>query len=868
MSTPALTTKLYIPPTRPELVSRPHLIEQLNGGLHRKLTLISAPAGFGKTTLVSEWVAGCERPVAWLSLDEGDNDTTRFLAYLIAALQMIMPAVGKGILDILQSPQPPPPEVILPTLLNDLAAIPENFILVLDDYHLIDCQSIDQALLFLIEHQPPGMHLAITTREDPQFPLARLRARDQLTELRVKDLRFTPSEAAEFLNQVMGLDLSSEEVASLEMRTEGWIAGLQLAALSMQGSSDISSFVKSFTGSHHFVMDYLIEEVLHRQTEAVQAFLIHTSILDRLCGPLCDALTRQNNGQQTLEYLEQANLFIVSLDNERRWYRYHHLFAGLLRQRLNQNTGSSPEEVSELHCRASQWYEDNGMEIEAFRHAAAANNVDRAACLVEGNGMHLHFRGVVTPVLTWLESLPTAVLDARPSLWVMYASALWVASQPTQVESKLQAAEAALQGIEPDDKINDLIGHIAAIRAMLAGPQYQVETIITQAHRALEYLHPDNLPVRTAATWALGIAYQFQGDRSAARETYIKAISISEASRNAFINILATTGLGIIQETENQLYQAAQSYRRVLQIVGDPPLPMACEAYLGLARLSYEWNDLNTAQQHGQQSIELARQIENIDSTASSGVFLARLSLAQGDIPGATALLAEAGQSVRQHDFVQLMPEVAAVQVLILISQGNLDAAANLAEEHDLPISRARVHLAEKDPAAALAVLGPYQEQMTAKSWADEQLKTLVLQAIAHHVQGDVDRAIQLLGEALTRAAPGGFIRLFVDKGPLMADLLTEAAARGLMPDYTGRLLAAFDAANELADQPLIDPLSDRELEVLHLIADGLSNHDIADRLFLALPTVKGHNRSIYSKLGVQRRTEAVARARELGLLS
>ncbi|PKO21270.1 MAG: hypothetical protein CVU38_15670 [Chloroflexi bacterium HGW-Chloroflexi-1] len=475
MSTPILATKLYIPPPRPKIVLRPRLIERLNEGLPsgRKLTLISAPAGFGKTTLVSEWAAGCGQPVAWLSLDEGDNDPTRFLAYLVAALQTlalsevegIAANIGAGVLGALQSPQPPPTESILTALLNEVTTIPDNFILILDDYHVIDSKPVDNALTFLLEHLPPKMHLVIATREDPHLPLARLRARGQLAELRAADLRFTPAEAADFLNQVMALNLSAEDIAALETRTEGWIAGLQLAAISMQGHKDTTSFIKSFTGSHHFVLDYLIEEVLQQQSASVQTFLLRTSILDRLCGPLCDAvlLDPSASGQEILEHIEQANLFIVPLDNERHWYRYHRLFADLLRQRLHQSASSGDEGrgVADLHIRASAWYEDNGLEIEAFHHATAANDVERAERLMEGKGMPLHFRGAVAPVLHWLASLPVTVLNARPALWTTYASVSLVSGQQTGVEQKLQAA--ALQGAEPDDKTRDIIGRIAAI---------------------------------------------------------------------------------------------------------------------------------------------------------------------------------------------------------------------------------------------------------------------------------------------------------------------------------------------------------------------------------------------------------------------
>lgn len=889
MSTPILNTKLYIPPPRPKVVPRPRLIERLNEGLHRKLTLISAPAGFGKTTLVSEWVASRSQPIAWLSLDEADSDPTLFLTYLVAALRTVAPSIGEGVLGVLQSPQPPPTESILTALLNEITTSPDNLVLVLDDYHVIDAKPVDNALTFLLEHLPPQMRLVIATREDPQLPLARLRGGDQLTELRVTDLRFTPSEAAGFLNQAMGLNLSVEDIDALETRTEGWIAGLQLAAISMQGHKDTTSFVKSFTGSHHFVMDYLVEEVLQQQSESVQTFLLRTSILDRLCGPLCDALLldASASGQATLEYLEHANLFIVPLDNERRWYRYHHLFADLLRQRLHQWTtdggqraNSSP--VPELHKRASQWYEDNGLLIEAFHHAVAANDIERTARIVQTKGIPLHFRGVVTAILNWLESLPRAVLDARPSLWWTYAALLLVSGQTTGVEEKLQVAEAALQGGpegQADDKTRPLIGQIAAARATLALTRYDVETMLTQSRRALEYLSPKNLSLRANAHWTLGFAYFFQGDRAAARQALTEAVSLSQRAGDIFTTILATIGLGGLQEADNQLHLAAETYRRVLQWAGDQPLQIIYEAHLGLARVLYEWNDLDAAEEHGRQSLYLARQYDKvIDRFIVCEVFLARLKLAQGDVAGAAAILAQASQSARQQNFVYRIPEVAAAQVVTFLRQGNLAAAAHLTQTHDLPLSQARVHLAQGDTSAALAVLGPLRQQMEAKGWEDERLKAMVLQAVALQAHGEKDKAVQLLGDALALAEPGGFIRIFVDEGIPMAQLLAEAVTRGMMPDYTGKLLAVFEAEEQKGKdksslpvappvQSLIEPLSQRELEVLQLIAQGLSNREISERLFLALDTVKGHNRKIFDKLQVQRRTEAIARARELGLL-
>ncbi len=873
------------------MVIRSRLIDRLNAGLHGKLTLVSAPAGFGKTTLVGEWIAGSGRAAAWLSLDERENDPARFLAYLVAALRTVAAALGKGVLSALQSPRQPPAESMMTALLNEMAAIPEAFTLVLDDYHAINAEPVDKALAFLIEHLPSHMHLIIATREDPNLPLARLRARGQLTELRAADLRFTPSEAAGFLNQVMGLNLSAEDTAALESRTEGWIAGLQMAAISMQGHHDASGFVKSFTGSHHFVLDYLLEEVLERQPKSVQDFLLCTSILESLCGPLCDAVLHVDpgrhgvpsaSGQETLEYLERVNLFIVPLDNERRWYRYHHLFADLLTQRVGQRAAGSSDgekvDAAVLHGRASRWYEDNGMEIEAFTHAAAANDVERAARLVEGKGVPLQFRGASALVLRWLASLPKETLDARPSLWVMYASALSITSRLDGVEEKLQAAEAALEDAEPDDGVRNLIGHIAAIRAMMAAIAYQVESTITLSRRALEYLHPNNHAVRAATTWKLGWAYYLQGDRAAAARAYAEAMSTSRASGNVIVGIMAALGLATVQENENQLHQAAETYRNTLGMAGDPPHPIVYEAHLGLARICYEWNDLYSSERHLQESILLAPQLAGFDRPLAIKVLLSRLKLAQGDAVGAAAVLAEAEQDARRGDFANLLPEIAAAQVRTLLHLGNLEEAARLAQSRKLPLCQARVHLAGGDPSAALAVLAAYRRQMEKKGLQDELFKAMVLQAIAHQAHGDKDAAVQLLTDSLVSAQPGGFIRTYIDEGDPMERLLAEVSARGTAPEYVGALTAAFAAEErrkkeQSAPPPapparfMVDPLSQRESEVLNLIAQGLSNNEIGDRLFLALSTVKGHCRIIFDKLQVRRRTEAVARAREMGLL-
>jgi LuxR family maltose regulon positive regulatory protein len=876
-----LITKTRQPVLTSDLAARPRISGKLVEALKHKLVLLSAPAGYGKTTLVIEALRDYDKPIGWVSLEASDNVPGNFWNYFILALRSVIPGACQPILNALQSPQPPPAELLLTAIINSISGHDSDFALILDDYHNIDSPAIHEAVSYLIEHLPPQVHLIVASRIDPPFPLARWRVKGEFTEIRAADLRFTPAEAAEFLNQVMGLNLSAEDIAALENRTEGWIAGLQLAAIAMQGDKDTASFIKSFTGSHHFVLDYLVEEVLHKQSESVQNFLLRTSILSRLYGPLCDAvlLDPSTSGQETLEYLEHANLFIVPLDNERRWYRYHHLFADLLRQRLLQIKASSEGDrgrgVVELHSRASQWYEEHGMEIEAFQHAAAANDIERAERLIDGKGLHLHLRGLAA-IIAWLESLPNTVLDARPSLWVRYASALLVGGQTTGVEEKLQAAEAALQGTKPDDKTRDLIGQIAANRATLALSQYQIENIFAQSSRALEYLHPENLSPRFRANWTVGFAHYFRGERAAAGRAYSEALSIAQAAGNIPYAALAMESLGQIQELENQLYPAVETYRRSLQLFGDQPPPSANEAHLGLAHIFYEWNDLNAAEQHGQQSLQLARQYDKrIDRFIIGEVFLARLKLAQGDAASAASVLSQTEQTARQKNFTLRLPEIAAAQVQVLLKQNNLSAATELAQRFELPLSQARVLLAQGDYSAALAVLEPFRQKVEDHGWADERLRAMMLQAVAFHLKGEKAPAVQVLAEVLALAEPGGFIRLFVDEGPPMAQLLSEAFAHGIMPNYVGKLLAVFkteeqkskDKSFHPAALPFDEPLSQRELEILQLIAQGLSNREISKRLFLALDTVKGHNRSLFGKLQVQRRTEAVARARELGLL-
>ncbi|MFS0722390.1 LuxR C-terminal-related transcriptional regulator [Paenibacillus sp. 1P07SE] len=878
MSIPLLTTKLHIPPARSNAVARTDLFRRLDEGRLRKVTLISAPAGYGKTTLVSEWIARGKRPTAWLSLDEADNDPIRFLLHLSEAIKRIVNITDHGATRALQSQQPLPMTYILTALINELSSASEPFIFVLDDYHVIESQPVHHALSLLIDHLPLHLHLIILTREEPLLPIARLRAQNELTELRGHDLRFTRGETTLFFQQTMGLHLSSAEVSSLEVRTEGWIAGLQLAAISMQGYADPASFISTFTGSHRFVLDYLIEEVLKQQSDKVQTFLCHTSILDRFCASLCDAVTqRDGEGQEILAHLEQANLFIVPLDNERRWYRYHHLFADMLRQRLARANKDAVAEREALHKRASHWFEANGLEIEAFQHAAAAQDVDRAAALIEGKGMPLHFRGAAKMVLDWLQRQEASTLHKRPSLWVIYASALLMISQLDGIEQKLSAAEAAMSTMEPDEVDRDLIGHIASIRATLGVIRYDADTIMTQSCIALEHLHPHNRPVRAATTWTLGVAHQLQGDHEAARRSYVAAISISTRIGHHMITLMASLGLGDIQASDNQLSEAKQTYQQVIQLAGEPPLPVACDAHLGLARIAYERNDLDAAEQHIQLGMRLAQQIENTDRLADSQCCAAKVKLARHDLSAAEALLKQVRHQLPAQPYNRMQGEIQHLELRIALHRGNFTETVQHLDTSGFPLLQARIHIIQGQTKAALAILGALYDQANTKQWKNDALKLLILQALAYHVQGNRERALQRLQGAFTKAQNEGFVRLFIEEGRPMLDLLTAAAARRMHPEYTACLLAHMQQEQKLLDYashivpgrivPLVETLSERELEVLRLIAEGCSNQEISERLFLALSTVKGYNRNIFDKLQVKRRTEAIARARELGLI-
>jgi LuxR family maltose regulon positive regulatory protein len=897
METPLLQTKLYIPPTRPEIIPRPRLIERMNDGLQRKLTLVSAPAGFGKTTLVSDWLRHLDVPAAWLSLDEADNDPVRFLTYYVAALQTIdvqlTPAskIGEEVLGMLQSPQPPPTETILTTLLNEIAALPARIVLILDDYHLIEAQPIHDALIFLLEHLPPQMHLVIATREDPPLSLARLRARGQLIELRAADLRFTTAETAEFLNQMMGLNLSTEDIATLETRTEGWIAGLQLAAISMRGHEDITNFVRSFTGSHRFVLDYLIEEVVEQQSESVQTFLLQTAVLDRLTGSLCDALTGQDNGQATLEMLEHANLFVVPLDEERRWYRYHHLFADLLRQRQRHK---QTDWVPTLHQRASEWYKNHGFVDQAIEHALRGEDFERATHLIEENADALLQRGEHTTVSDWINALPDSLVRGRPYLCVFHAWALQLTGQFEATEARLSDAEEALTNLYQENEADaeTIRGYIHSHRAYLTFIRGEHTKTIIYARQALKQLPAEATVIRAQTALYLGVAYRFQGELQAALDIFTEAVAISWKMGGSITAVLSFLNLAELYTEQARLHQARNIYEQALQfakrLTGRPDMPFTGYVYVGIGRILRQWNELDNAYRYTTKGIALCRDWNVAETLALSCVELAHIHYALDNDEQAYEALQEAKQ-IYDGFSPWGSDRVAAYQAQLDLARGEGESAERWAQANDLNIddelelhrdveylALARVFIAQNRFEQVLSLLGRLHQMVQAIGKMQSVLETLILQAMALSAQGHTEKALIKLEQALAIGEPENYVRIFVDEGPPMAHLLYEAVKRDISPDYTGRLLAAFpideseqgdSSKTQPAKSELIEPLSERELEILQLIAEGLTNPEIAARLFLSLNTVKVHTRNIYGKLGVNNRTQAVVQARALGIL-
>ncbi|MDB9526309.1 LuxR C-terminal-related transcriptional regulator [Oscillatoria sp. CS-180] len=904
---PLLETKLYRPKWSAARVSRPRLIGRIYP--QRKLTLISAPAGFGKTTLLAEWVAaGLTRSVAWVSLDQTDNDPAVFWAYFITALQNVQPGLGERSLSLLQSPQPPPIESVLMTLLNELTTVEEDVVLILDDYHVIVTPAIHNGLGFLLSHLPSEMHLVIASRADPPLALARLRSHGELTELRAIDLRFTPDEAAAFLNQVMGLEISAAEVSALEQRTEGWIAGLQLAALSLQGRENVTDFVAAFSGDDRYIVDYLLEEVLQRQSDRVRHFLLQTAVLDRLSGALCDAVTDQTDGQIMLETLERSNLFIVPLDNKRQWYRYHHLFADVL---LAHARTEWPERLPQLHERASAWYEQHDLLSEAIRHALAAQNFVRAADLIEPVWPTMRNRQQEATVRSWLKLFPDSLIRARPILSVAYALVLLNAGQPEGIETYLQDAERELArltqaGSPTAQRANEvqyrfLPASIANARAYRAQALGDFASTIAHAQQAMTLLPTDEGYERGTTAAFLGLAYWSSGDVAAAHRSFAEGLSVFQKLGGTQIVIAATPILAQMGTAQGRLRVTADTCEQTLQLAEQqcgPMLQGTAELHLALSGIRYEQGDLAAASQLLQTGEALREQVAISAAAYLWWLVKAQITAAQGDLDAAFEQLHEAARLYRRSPVPNVRP-VAALKVRLWLRQGRLAEALEWLQESDLSVddepsylreyehlTLARVAIAQHRSNGTDEAIHPVISLLTrllaaaeARERTGSLIKILVVLALAKEALGDVAAAISSLERALTLAEPEGYVRVFAEHETPMARLLQQALTRGITPTYTQRLLTALETWGQKPTLPysptpytltptsLIEPLSQRELEVLRLLTTELTGPEIARELVVALSTVRTHTKRIYSKLNVTNRRAAVKRAAELELI-
>jgi LuxR family transcriptional regulator, maltose regulon positive regulatory protein len=913
-----VTTKVRAPRTRPNLVTRPRLREAIARNEVCPLTLLSAPAGFGKTTLLAEWSEDRSDgggPVAWISLEGSDNDPARFLTYLVGALREVEEGIGEGVLASLRSPGMPPIEALMGGLVNDLAEVAHEITVVLDDYHLIDSERVHEAVSFLLEHLPENVRLVVSGRTDPPLPLTRLRARGQMTEIRAADLRFTPEEAAAFLNEVMGLSLSEVDVAALEEVTEGWVAALQLAALSMRGRKDPSGFVESFSGSNRHVLDFLAEEVLGRQTEGVREFLLATSVLERMSAPLCDALTGRSDAQGMLERLERENLFVVALDDERDWYRYHHLFRDFLRGRLRRE---SPELLSESHLRAASWYEREGWASEAVEHALAAGDDEWAARLVDRHIGAMLTRGEGTTVRRWMSELPPALVRSRPRLCLAQATRAMLDGRLDEFERLLDDAERALAatgngsdeqaGATPAETawapalLADVGGTVAVWRAELARLRGDADRTKELARRAIARLSEGDHVLRMIADWNLARAHWMRGELAEAeramRGELAKAVAeVRAGRRDPYLVLHAWWDFGRVRSAQGRLRSALRTYRDALELVaeaGDSSAPPTGFAHVGLAEILREQNDLDAALEHADEGVERCRSLSNRRPLAAGLAILARIRQALGDPAGALEAIGEAEQVGLSPQMTALFNPVPMQRARLMLIQGEIVEAARWTAERGLGVEDevsylrerehlvlARVLLAQGKPEQALRLLEKLREQAEAAGRTGSEIEILALQALALWATNEKERAVRTLTQSLALAEPEGYLRTFADEGAPMGDLLSEvfdaqlrsrpdAATPSVPARYLAKLLAALareDVAPAAAAERLPEPLSGRELEVLALVASGMSNKEIAGRLFVSVTTVKTHINNLYRKLDARSRIQAVARAREMGIL-
>jgi LuxR family maltose regulon positive regulatory protein len=868
-----LHTKLGVPPIRKVAVSRTRLLDYSNKGLLqggeflRKLTLVSAPAGYGKTTLISEWLHQLDVQAAWLSLDESDNDPARFLVYLITAIQVIQPKFGESLLAMIQSPQTPPQEVILTILVNELAVLPSLFILVLDDYQAINNLSIHRQITFLLENLSTRMHLVLITREDPLIPISRLRARDQVLEIRQDDLRFTLDEISEFMRRVMQLDLTYDDIVALERRTEGWIAGLQLAGLSLHGLRDKGYFIREFTGTNRYILDYLIEEVFNRQSVDMREFLLETAILDRLSGPLCDAVTGRSGSQEMLEQLDKVNMFIVPLDQSRTWYRYHRLFSELLRHQRHL-VGQITDKII-LHQRASQWFESEGYPSEAIQHSLAAQDWLKAAQLIGRVNESMFKHGEIVTLLGWLEKLPTELLGSQPGLCMAYAWALLLSGKYEQADPVLQQAEK----LAPPGSV--YLGQVSTAQAYLARSVGDNPRVIKTSQLALSLLPEMDSTQRSNLLMNLGLVYWHDGHLLEAEQALMEAQEKALQCNNLYAQLTSEIFLARTLASRGALREAAAMYPSIIQ--RGAQIPVNALAYLDLGSLHYEWNELEQTELYLQQGLELSRRTGNVEFQIAGLILQTYLLIAHQDWSGAQQVSDQAW--VMSQDFSsQTRARCAACQAQVSLATGDLKSASHWMGQTSINVDphpfyrflvliKPRLLIAQGRQEVAAEQLMNCYRVASQTGWGYALIAVRVLQALAAN---NPESAHDFLSDALHLAEPEGYIRTFIDAGIGIVPLLRDAAQRGITPAYVGRILTALGTKTKSStteSHTLVEPLSEREIQVLRLVSVGLSNREIAGRLFISTGTAKTHVHNLCGKLGVRNRTEAAVRAKELELL-
>ena len=883
-------TKLYAPPAQPDLVSRPHLLERLSLGLRGKLTLVCAPAGFGKTTLLAAWRAetpGREMPLAWVSLEADDNLPGRFWRYVCAALEGVWPGCSGSALALLRAGRDSPIEPVLTELLNGVAGLDEDAVLVLDDYHLIDAAPIHKALAFLLEHLPPRLHLVLLSRAEPPLPLTRLRAQNALLEFRAQDLRFTPEETAAFMGQ-KGLSLPATELAILAGRAEGWVAGLQLAALSMQGRQELGGFVRAFAGSHRLIVDYLAEEVLARQPDEARAFLLETALLERLCGPLCDAVTGRGDGQAMLERLEASNLFLIPLDDERHWYRYHHLFAEFLQNRLRHQR----PDVTQLHQKAARWLEEKGFISNAVHHLRAAENFTEVARLVEQQLEWAIEHGEFQTLLNWIEAIPESEARLRPRLYAFRALMVAWVGRLDEAEKWLDRLEAVLDTSEKSPEREVVRAEWWAVRAGVAGLLGDVPRTLEFSRQALGLLPPEERLLRLLAIASMGRAQIIQGHPRQASPIYVEARTLAESAGLTGMSLFFHSLEGYAHLSSGQLQQAVWHLQEVLRWVaqtGESYPSQISVAQVCLGEALCEWNQLTDAAHHLRHGLAVGQYSGNLYFFVKGSLALARVQQAQGNAQDAWETLKNTERIVQQAGQPQLLLVILAARALLQLRQGQSEAGirwfamSGLGVEDLLEPERefeyrvlARVLISQGDHLAALYLLERLRVQAESQERLSNVIELLALEALAHQAKGDKTRASASINRALALAKPEGFVRVFLDEDQPMMALLTRALEAfqrggsdtpgGVSARYLNSLLATSDLVRE-SPSALPEALSRRELEVLRMIARGLPNKGVARQLGLETGTVKWYINTLYSKLEVHSRTQAIARANQLGLL-